>query len=227
MSIKQWPEGERPREKLLERGAGALSDAELLAVLLRVGTRGMSAVDLARHLLNEFGSLGRLMSADVKALSAHKGMGLASYTQFAVVREIGRRILGEELRETAVLNNPREVADFLRLHLAHERGEVSLALLLNQQNQLIALHELSRGTVAENTVYTREIVKLALDEYASSIIIAHNHPGGSPDPSDADIAFTHKLAQALDLVDITLLDHFIVTARQVTSLQERGLMRAV
>ncbi|OSI10699.1 RadC family protein [Neisseria zoodegmatis] len=227
MSIKQWPEGERPREKLLERGAGALSDAELLAVLLRVGTRGMSAVDLARHLLNEFGSLGRLMSAEMKELSAHKGMGLASYTQFAVVREIGRRILGEELRETAVLNNPREVADFLRLHLAHQRVEVSLALLLNRQNQLIAMHELARGTVAENTVYIREIVKLALDEYASSIIIAHNHPGGSPEPSDADITFTHKLAQALDLVDITLLDHFIVTARQVTSLQERGLMRAV
>ena len=227
MSIKQWPEGERPREKLMERGAGALSDAELLAILLRVGTRGMSAVDLARHLLGEFGSLGRLMSAGVKELSAHKGMGPASYTQFAVVREIGRRILSEELQESVILNSPRDVADFLRLHLAHERVEVSLALLLNQQNQLTALHELSRGTVAENTVYIREIVKLAIDGYAAGMIIAHNHPGGSPEPSDADIAFTHKLAQALDLVDITLLDHFIVTARQVTSLQERGLMRAV
>lgn len=172
MSIKQWPEGERPREKLMERGAGALSDAELLAILLRVGTRGMSAVDLARHLLGEFGSLGRLMSAGVKELSAHKGMGPASYTQFAVVREIGRRILSEELQEGVILNSPRDVADFLRLHLAHERVEVSLALLLNQQNQLIALHELSRGTVAENTVYIREIVKLAIDGYAAGMIIA-------------------------------------------------------
>ena len=114
MSIKEWPEGERPREKLLERGAAALSDAELLAILLRVGTRGMSAVDLARYLLSEFGSLGKLMSADAKTLSACKGMGLASYTQFAVVKEIGRRILGEDLQEQMVLSNPKSVADYLR-----------------------------------------------------------------------------------------------------------------
>lgn len=227
MSIKQWPEGERPREKLMARGVGALSDAELLAILLRVGTRGMSAVDLARYLLSEFGSLGKLMSAEEKQLSAYKGMGQASYTQFAVVREIGRRLLREELQESVLMNHPEDVADFLRLHLAHERVEVSFALLLNRQNQLIALHELARGTVSENTVYTREIVKLALDEYASSIILAHNHPGGSPEPSQADIAFTRKLSQALSLVDITLLDHFIVTARQVTSFQQRGLMKAV
>ncbi len=224
MSIKQWPEGERPREKLLARGAGALSDAELLAVLLRVGTRGMSAVDLARHLLNEFGSLGKLLSADAKTLSAHKGMGLAGYTQFAVVREIGRRVLGEELQENTVFNRPQDVADLLRLHLGHERVEVSVALLLNRRNQLIALHELSRGTVAENTVYVREIVKLSLEHYAAAVIIAHNHPGGSPEPSNADVAFTRRLAQALNLVDVVLLDHFIVTARQAVSLHERGLM---
>ena len=122
MSIKEWPEGERPREKLLERGAAALSDAELLAILLRVGTRGMSAVDLARYLLSEFGSLGKLMSADSKTLSACKGMGLASYTQFAVVKEIGRRILGEDLQEQMVLSNPKSVADYLRLHLGHEKN---------------------------------------------------------------------------------------------------------
>lgn len=177
MSIKQWPEGERPREKLLERGAAALSDAELLAILLRVGTRGMSAVDLARYLLQEFGSLGRLMSAEVGKLSAYKGMGTASFTQFAVVREIGRRILAEELQESIVLSDPDTVADYLRFHLGQEKVEVSVALLLNRQNQLIAVRELSRGTVAENTIYIREIVKLALDEYADSLIIAHNHPG--------------------------------------------------
>lgn len=175
MSIKQWPEGERPREKLLERGAAALSDAELLAILLRVGTLGMSAVDLARYLLQEFGSLGRLMSAEVGKLSAYKGMGTASFTQFAVVREIGRRILAEELQESIVLSDPDTVADYLRFHLGQEKVEVSVALLLNRQNQLIAVRELSRGTVAENTIYIREIVKLALDEYADSLIIAHNH----------------------------------------------------
>ena len=214
MSIKHWPEGERPREKLLERGAGALSDAELLAILLRVGTRGMSAVELARYLLNEFGSLGKLMNADIKSLSSYKGMGTASFTQFAVVREIGRRILSEELRENIIFSNPQTVADYLRLNLGHERVEVSYALLLNRQNQLIAMRELSRGTVAENTVYIRETVKLALDEYADSLAR----------PSEADIGFTKRLAQALDLVDVSLLDHFIVTAKEVCSLRETGYM---
>ena len=208
MSIKQWPEGERPREKLLARGAGALSDAELLAILLRVGTRGMSAVDLARYLLNEFGSLGKLMSADAKTLSAYKGMGLASFTQFAVVKEIGRRILGEDLQENITLSSPKAVADYLRLHLGHEKIEVSTALLLNRQNRLIAM----------------EIVKLALDEYADSLIIAHNHPGGSATPSQSDIAFTGRLKQALALVDVSLLDHFIVTAKEVCSMREQGYM---
>lgn len=224
MSIKQWPEGERPREKLLAHGAAALSDAELLAILLRVGTRGMSAVDLARYLLNEFGSLGRLMSAEAKILSAHKGMGLAGFTQFAVVKEIGRRILAEELRDTLTLDHPQTVADYLRLHIGYEKVEVSTALLLNRQNQLITMKELSRGTVAENTVYTREIVKLALDHYADGLIIAHNHPGGSIRPSENDIAFTRRLQQALALVDVVLLDHFVVTAAQAFSMRQAGLM---
>lgn len=224
MSIKQWPQGERPREKLLQRGAAALSDAELLAILLRVGTRGMSAVDLARYLLNEFGSLGRLMSAEAKILSAYKGMGEASFTQFAVVKEIGRRILTEDLQQSVTLDNPQAVADYLRLSLGHEKVEVSVALLLNRQNRLIGMRELSRGTVAENTVYIREIVKLALDEYADGLILAHNHPGGSPMPSEADICFTHLLQKALALVDVVLLDHFVVTARDAYSLRNAGLM---
>ncbi|MCF7529687.1 RadC family protein [Neisseria lisongii] len=222
MSIKHWPEGERPREKLLARGAAALSDAELLAILLRVGTRGMSAVDLARYLLGEFGSLGRLMSADARTLSAFKGMGLASFTQFAVVREIGRRILSEELQQNTVLGDPQAAADYLRLHLGHEKVEVSVALLLNSQQQLIAMHELSRGTVAENTVYVREIVKLALDEYATGLILAHNHPGGSAMPSESDIALTRRLQQALALVDVSLLDHFVITAQSACSMKMGG-----
>ena len=224
MSIKHWPEGERPREKLSEMGAAALSDAELLAILLRTGTRGMSAVDLARYLLNEFGSLGRLMNAPERELVQHKGMGRASFTQFAVVCEIGRRVLSEELQEGALFDNPKAAADFLRLHLGHERVEVSLVLLLNRQNRLINCVELSRGTVAENTVYVREVVKLALDHYADSLIVAHNHPGGAAEPSPSDIEWTGRLKQALELVDVRLLDHFIVTAHQAVSLAECGLL---
>ena len=224
MSIKNWPEGERPREKLLAHGAGALSDAELLAVLLRVGTRGMSAVDLARYLLNEFGSLGRLMSAGPQELARHKGRGLAGYAQFAVVREVGRRILGEELRTDAALSRSDQVADLLRLQLGHETVEVALALLLDSQNRLITQIELARGTVAESTVYIREVVKLAVVHHAAALIVAHNHPGGSPEPSAEDVAFTGRLAQALALVDVRLLDHFIVTAQEAVSLAQRGLM---
>lgn len=224
MSIKHWPAGERPREKLVERGAGALSDAELLAVLLRTGTHGMSAVDLARYLLNEFGSLGKLMNAPKHELVKHKGMGQASFTQFAVVKEIGRRVLGEELQQNTVFNHPQAVTDYLRLQLGHERVEVSLALLLNQQNELIQQVELSRGTVAENTVYIREVVKWALAHDASALIIAHNHPAASPEPSSADIVFTQRLQQALSLIDVRLLDHFIITHRQAVSFMERGLL---
>lgn len=224
MSIKHWPEGERPREKLSALGAAALSDAELLAILLRTGIKGMSAVDLARYLLNEFGSLGRLMNAPERELVRHKGMGQASFTQFAVVREIGRRVLAEELQEGALFDSPKTAADFLRLHLGHERVEVSLVLLLNRQNRLINCVELSRGTVAENTVYVREVMKLALDHYADSLIVAHNHPGGAAEPSPSDIEWTGRLKQALELVDVRLLDHFIVTAKQAVSLAEQGLL---
>ena len=149
MGIKHWPENERPREKLLHRGAGALSDAELLAILLRVGTQGMSAVDLARYLLQEFGSLNRLFSAPAAELTRHKGMGEAAYCQFAVVREIGRRLLAEEMRDTPAFNSPDAVANYLVLQLAHEPVEVSVAMLLSSSHKLIAFQELSRGTVAE------------------------------------------------------------------------------
>ena len=164
------------------------------------------------------------MNAPERELVRHKGMGQASFTQFAVVREIGRRVLAEELQEGALFDSPKTAADFLRLHLGHERVEVSLVLLLNRQNRLINCVELSRGTVAENTVYVREVVKLALDHYADSLIVAHNHPGGATEPSPSDIEWTGRLKQALELVDVRLLDHFIVTARQAVSLAEQGLL---
>lgn len=225
MSIKAWPEQERPREKLLARGVEALSDAELLAILLRTGVAGMSAVDLARYLLNEFGSLSGLMNAQLRELSQHKGMGLASYTQFAVVREIGRRVLCEELAAAPVFDQPRAVRDFLRLRLGHERVEVAMALLLNNRHQLIRQVELGRGTVGENTVYVREIARLCLEYHATALILVHNHPGGSAQPSDSDVQFTRRLAQALDLIDVRLVDHFIVTARETVSLAELGCLK--
>ena len=222
MSIKDWPEGERPREKLQALGVAALSDAELLAILLRVGTRGMSAVDLARYLITEFGSLSQLMSANERELMKHKGMGLASYTQFAVVKEIGQRILVAELCEQTVFNAPDQVKQFLRLQLGSEKVEVTLALLLNRQNQLLCIRELARGTLAENTVYIREVVKLALDEHASALIIAHNHPNGDLIPSDEDIKATSDLFRTLKPVGIMLLDHIIVAGGQAISLKESG-----
>lgn len=222
MGIKHWPENERPREKLLHRGAGALSDAELLAILLRVGTQGMSAVDLARYLLQEFGSLNRLFSTPVAELTMHKGMGEAAYCQFAVVREIGRRLLAEEMRATPAFTSPEAVADYLVLQLAHEPVEVSVALLLSSSNRLIAFKELSRGTVAESTVYIREVAQLALQHHAASLIIAHNHPGGSAEPSAADLAFTRQLQQALALLEVRLLDHFIVAGNRAVSFAANG-----
>ena len=162
MSIKDWAEGERPREKLLQRGAAALSDAELLAILLRVGTQGMSAVDLARSLLQHYQGLSGVMTANAAELSQHKGMGTAAFAQFATVLEIGRRVLGEQLQQQPLLQTPQAACDYLRLRIGHERVEVSMALFLDAQQRLIACEELSRGTVAENALYVREVAKRAL-----------------------------------------------------------------
>lgn len=222
MSIKHWTIAERPREKLLERGSSALSDAELLAILLRVGTQGMSAVDMARSLLSQFNGLSGVMNAPFTELSQHRGMGLASFAQFSAVMEIGRRVLSEELRQLPVLDSPRTVADFLRLHIGYEPVEVSFALFLNAQNHLIMYQEISRGTVSENTVYVREVVKQALQYHATGVIFAHNHPSGHPEASPADHLFTKRLQAGLALMDIVLLDHFIVTTQETVSFTEQG-----
>lgn len=226
MSIKTWPEGERPREKLLEKGAGALSDAELLAVLLRTGTQGASAVDVARGLLADFGSLNGLMNADLAALTRHKGMGEAAYCQFAVVREIAHRLLAEDMRHSGVLANPAAVGDYLVMQLAGERVEAGAVLLLNAQNRLLAFEILSRGSVSEHKVYLGQIVRLALQHQAAAVIFAHNHPSGSAQASDADLFFTRRLAAALALVDIALLDHFIVTDNRAHSFVQKGWWQA-
>lgn len=224
MSIKNWPEHERPREKLLHYGASSLSDAELLAILLRTGVPGYSAVDLARNLLNDFGSLSHLLNAEAEVLCQHRGMGMASYTQFAVIREISRRILAEEMREIPLLDCPERVVDYLRLHLGYEKIEICVALLLNQQNKLLQWIELSRGSVSENHISIRELAKYALQHHATAIILAHNHPGGGVEPSTEDIAVTQRIKSGLQLLDIQLLDHFIITQNQAISLHMMGLM---
>lgn len=222
MSIKHWPEGERPREKLLARGASALSEAELLAILLRTGTQGMSAVELARSLLQTYGGLGGVMRASAADLTRHKGMGEAAYTQFAAVLEIGRRVLGEELRQQPLFASPQALADYLRLRIGGEAVEIGLLLFLDGANRLIAEHEAARGTVNESTVYIREVAALALRHHAAAVVFAHNHPAGSTAPSAADRQFTRRLAAALDLLDIRLLDHFIVTRQEAVSFRVEG-----
>lgn len=225
MAITDWPEDERPREKLLARGAAALSDAELLAIFLRVGVKGKSAVDLARELLQRFDSLNALVAASAAEFAAVPGMGSAKYVQFQAVAELSRRLLHEEMTDRDILSSPRQVRDFLRLKLAALPYEVFMVLLLDAQNRLITATELFRGTLTQTSVYPREIVKLALAHNAAAAVFAHNHPSGVAQPSRADEALTKTLKQALGLVDVQLLDHFIVAGMQEPlSFAERGLL---
>lgn len=225
MSITDWPEDERPRERLLAQGAAALSDAELLAIFLRVGVKGMSAVDLARELIRHFGSLNRLFAATEAELSSIHGMGPAKYVQLQAVLEMSRRALAEEMKQSNAFATPGAVRDYLRLHLAGLQYEVFFALWLDAQNRLIASEELFRGTLTQTSVYPREIVKKALWHNAASVVLAHNHPSGVSDPSSADEFLTGELKKALALVDVRVLDHFIVAGQtQPLSFAERGLL---
>ncbi len=225
MAITDWPEDERPREKLLANGAVALSDAELLALFLRVGVRGKSAVDLARDLLQHFGSLTALFAAPIDRLSAIHGMGSAKYAQLQAVLEMARRALGETLQAQPILNSPTTVRDYLRLHLGQRQHEVFVALWLDAQHQLILCDELSAGTLTQTSVYPREVVKKALANNAAAVIFAHNHPSGKTKPSAADEALTKALRDALQLIDVRTLDHFIIAGNTPPlSMAERGLM---
>ena len=224
MSIIDWPEGERPREKLLARGAAALSDAELLAIFLRTGVAGMSAVDLARKLLVKYGSLTGLFAADRAGFCEVKGMGAAKFAQLQAVLEMSRRALQEELQRGDVLSSPRAVRDYLKLLLAGRGQEVFMVLFLDTQHRVIAFEELFHGTLSQTSVYPREVVKRALAHNAAAVILAHNHPSGVTEPSQADQLLTSALKQALALVDVTVLDHFVVAAGQTLSFAERGLL---
>ena len=225
MAITDWPEDERPRERLLAQGAAALSDAELLALFLRVGVKGQSAVDLARTLIGHFGSLNRLFAASLAEFSAIPGMGPAKYAQLQAVLEMSRRALAEAMKQDSLLNTPDTVRDYLRLHLAGLRHEVFFALWLDAQNRLIAAEELFRGTLTQASVYPREVVKKALAHNAAAVVLAHNHPSGVAEPSAVDGHLTRELKQALALIEVRVLDHFIVagTSRPL-SFAERGLL---
>ena len=225
MAITDWPSDERPRERLLKHGAAALSDAELLAIFLRVGSRGQSAVDLARVLLGHFGTLTRLFNAGPAEFTAIPGMGSAKYAQLQAVLEMARRALGEELASGDLFAAPAAVRDWLRLNLAHLPHETFVALWLDAQNHLIAHDQLFRGTLTQTSVYPREVVKAALRHNAAAVILAHNHPSGVAEPSRADEALTATLKQALTMVDVKVLDHFIVAgSARPLSFAERGLL---
>jgi len=224
VSITDWPVGERPREKLLQRGAAALSDAELLAIFLRTGVTGKSAVDLARELLQRFGSLTNLFSATEKDFCAIHGMGQAKYVQLQAVVEMARRALREEMETGDALNSPGAVRDYLQLLLRGRSQEVFMAIFLDAQHRVIAAEELFSGTLTQTSVYPREVVKRALHHNAAAVILAHNHPSGVAEPSQSDQALTDALKQSLSLVDVRVLDHFIVAAGACLSFAERGLM---
>jgi DNA repair protein RadC len=224
MSITQWPEDERPRERLLNQGAAALSDAELVAIFLRVGVKGKSAVDLARDLVAQFGSLNGLFSASEADLCAVHGMGQAKYVQLQAILEMSKRALNEDIKLTDALASPKAVRDYLKLTLARLPHEVFVAVFLTSQNRVIVVEEIFRGTLTQTSVYPREIVKLALAHNAASVIFAHNHPSGEPSPSGADRALTKTLADALALVDVRVLDHFIVAPGASLSFAEQGMI---
>lgn len=225
MSITDWPARERPREKLLAQGAQALSEAELLAIFLRVGTRGRSAVDLARSLLAHFGSLTRLCNAGQAEFDAIPGMGPAKYAQLQAAMELSRRALSETLAARPLFDSPQVVRDWLSLRLGHLPHEVFCVILLDARNCVIETTDLFRGTLTQTSVYPREVVKLALARNAAAVIFAHNHPSGAAEPSSADQFLTRALKDALNLVDVRVLDHFVVPSHgQPVSFAERGLL---
>ncbi len=223
MAISDWPEGERPRVRLLEQGANALSDAELLAIFLRTGVKGKSAVDLARDLLKEFGGLRTLLSTDLKTFCQAKGLGEAKYAQLQACLEMSRRYLRESLKREGPLSNPDDAEQFLLMRMRDYSKEVFACLFLDTKNRVIEFEELFVGSLHSAEVHPREVVKQALKYNANAIIFAHNHPSGDSTPSEADISVTHTLREALALMDIKVLDHLII-GNEVVSLAERNCL---
>jgi DNA repair protein RadC len=224
MSIRDWPVAERPRERLLDQGAQALSEAELLAILLRTGNRGQSALDLARSLLMRFGSLRSLLSADRDQMCAIPGLGPTRYAAMQAALELARRHYQQLMTAGSALSNPRATREFLRVRLRDLPHEVFCCVYLDNRNRVIGFEELFRGTIDGASVHPREVVKEALARNAAAVILAHNHPSGIPEPSQADELITRRLKEALSLVDIRVLDHLVVGDAVCESFAERGLL---
>ena len=222
MAIHDWPADERPRERLLARGAEQLSDAELLAIFLRTGVAGSSAVDLARELLSSFGGLRPLLGASREDFCKARGLGEAKYAQLQAVLELARRHLLEDMPQRDLLQEPAAVRRDLKARLREEQREVFLGLFLDRQMRLIASEELARGSLSEAAVYPREVVRAALRLGAAAVIFAHNHPSGVSEPSFADRALTERLKAALATVDVGVVDHFVVGEGEPISLAARG-----
>ncbi len=223
MAITDWPMEERPREKLLLKGAPSLSDAELLAIFLRTGMPGLSAVDMSRRLLTEFGSLRRLLNASEEEFCGQKGLGKAKYAQLQAVLEMAGRHLSESIKRQDCLTSPADTIAYLRSQLRDRQHEIFACVMLDNRNRVIAFREMFRGTIDGASVYPREVVKQALADNAASVILAHNHPSGVAEPSQADIRITERLKKALALVDIRVLDHVIV-GDETLCFSERGLI---
>lgn len=223
MAITDWPQDQRPREKLLSKGSQSLSDAELLAIFLRTGMRGKTAVDLAQELLQGFQGLRQLLKADQQSFCQHAGLGTAKYAQLQAVLEMARRYLFENLQRGDTLSSPQDTRQYLSSQLRDYPHEVFAALFLDQRHRVICFEELFRGTIDGASVYPREVVKKALQHNAAALIFAHNHPSGVAEPSQADEQITRRLIEALKLVDVRVLDHFVV-GDEVVSFAERGLL---
>lgn len=224
MTIRDWPQAERPRERLLAEGPAALTDAQLLAIFFRTGTPGCSAVELARDALKHFGGVRELLNAGQLEFCAVHGLGTAKYAQLKAVMELARRSLGEELKRGPVLSNPDATRRYMRAWLRDFRHEHFVAVYLDNRHQVIASEVLAEGTIDGASVYPREVVQKCLKKGAAAVIFAHNHPSGIAEPSAADRRITRRLTDALALFDVRVLDHLIVGDRHVVSFAERGLV---
>ncbi len=224
MRIKDWPQAERPREKLLATGPAGLSDAELLAIFLRTGVAGRTAIDIARDLLTKFGSLTRILTASAEEFCAEQGLGPGKFVQLQAVIELSQRHLRERLATEDALTNSDLTRDYLRARLGNYQREVFACLYLDNQHRVLAMEELFQGTIDGAAVYPREVVKRCLHNNAAAVIFAHNHPSGVAEPSQADVSITNRLRVALNTIDVRVLDHVVVGRSEVVSFAERGLL---
>ena len=224
MLLKSLPPDARPREKLLARGPAALGDAELLALLLRTGIQGKNVLVMAQEVLDSFGGLAGLLNASAEDLKRIKGLGPAKRAELVAVLELSRRALAEQLQAKPSIHTPQQLRDYVRLHIGNRPYEVFCVLFFTVNQELIAIEEMFKGTLTHTSVYPREVVMRALHYHAHTVVLAHNHPSGHPTPSPADIAMTSKLAAALGLIDIIILDHIIVSSSAATSMAEMGLL---